>query len=150
MPKIKDYKGKTERGFKGVGLKNKEEENSGQSKIDAMADTAGSAGNLDCEKESVEKENGCVEGKICAVTAVEPKNSAEGSGKMVLWVLPTHGEPCEGATSSGGDCGYASEHYLINNEGQITAWCKTHLKKILAAYDQNKFIVTYGLGDGDN
>jgi P4 family phage/plasmid primase-like protien len=150
LPKIKEHKGKTERSFKGIGLKNKEEDNSGQSKIDAAADTAGSAGNLVCEKEFVEKENGFVEVKICAESAVEPKNSAEGSFKMVLRVLPSQGEPCEGATSGGGDCGYASEHYLTDKEGQKTAWCKAHLKKILAAYDLNKFTVTYGLGDSDN
>ncbi len=75
LPKIKDHKGKTERGFKGIGLKNKEEENAGQRKIDAMADAADAADNLESEKESLENENCCVEGKISAETAAESRNS---------------------------------------------------------------------------
>ena len=80
---------------------------------------------------------------VSAVDAVQQENGTDNSGKGVLLVLPSHGEPCEGSNSAGDSCGYGSEHYLINAEGQKTAWCKTHLKKILSSYDTTNYKVQY-------
>jgi hypothetical protein len=78
------------------------------------------------------------------------KSSNENSARKVLVVLPSHGEPCDGANSAGSGCSYGSEHYLINAEGQKSAWCSTHLRKILTAYDSRNYTVQYGLKDNDN
>ena len=149
MPKIKDFKGKTERGFRGIRLKNKPEENVEQSKLSDVALSAGTADNLESKKEDAEKENIFFEEKKCAAsaeTAVELKNSAD---KLVLRVLPSLGEPCEGTNSAGCDCGYASEHYLVSGQGKKTAWCRTHLKSILSAYDPKSYVIEYGLKVGE-
>lgn len=55
----------------------------------------------------------------------------------------------EGSTSAGDSCGYASEHYLINSQGEKYAWCASHLK-ILAGYDLNKHTIVYGYDKGEN
>ena len=148
MPKISEYKTRTERGFKGIELKEKTEDVEAQTRIDCVAGVANVAGSLDQKKISVEASENFFEPKKYAEAAtpsLDPKSSSESSGKLALRVLPSQGEPCEGATSAGGDCGYASEHYLISPEGTKSAWCREHLKKILSAYDPKSYDIYYGL-----
>ncbi len=78
--------------------------------------------------------------------ASQPENTSE-KPKKALTVLPSHGEPCEGTTSSGDNCGFGSEYYLLNAEGQKSAWCKTHLDNILSAYATANYTVGYGMGE---
>jgi hypothetical protein len=151
MPKVKEYKTRTERGFLGIGLKSKEQSQEAQTKIDAVADVAEVAGGLEPKKNAGEAGGNFVERKISAEVAtalLEQKNSAGCSGKLVLRVLPSQGEPCEGANSAGCDCGFGSEHYLISAEGNKSVWCTTHLNKILSAYDPTSYEIRYGL-EGD-
>ena len=151
MPKVKEYKTRTERGFLGIGLKSKEQSQEAQTKIDAVADVAEVAGSLEPKKITPKADEDFVERKISAEAAtvlLKQKNSAGCSDKLVLRVLPSQGEPCEGANSAGCDCGFGSEHYLISPEGNKSAWCKAHLNKILSAYDPTSYEIHYGL-EGD-
>ena len=150
MPKVKEYKTRTERGFMGIGLKSREQSQEVQIKIDAVAEVAGVAGSLEPKKIASKTGDDFVERKISAEAAtalLEQKNSVDSSGKLVLRVLPSQGEPCEGADSAGCDCGFGSEHYLISPEGK-SVWCKAHLNKILSAYDPTSYEIHYGL-EGD-
>jgi uncharacterized short protein YbdD (DUF466 family) len=150
MPKVKEYKTRTERGFMGIGLKSKEQSQEVQTKIDAVAEVADVASSLDPKKIKLKADDDFVECKISAKAAtalLEQKNSADNSGKLVLRVLPSQGEPCEGANSAGCDCGFGSEHYLISPEGNKSVWCKAHLNKILLAYDPASYEIHYGLED---
>jgi P4 family phage/plasmid primase-like protien len=152
-PKVEEYRTRTERGFKGIGLKNQEEEEEAQRKIDGVTEVTGATDNLEGGKVSQKTKDGFSEAKKCDVAVIsgtEQNNCVDCSGKVVLRVLPSQGEPCEGATSAGGDCGFGSEHYFFGSEGQRSAWCDNHLRKILSAYDQNKYTIIYGLSDGDN
>jgi hypothetical protein len=109
--------------------------------------------NLNCKKilsSAEEKKNQLEKPAISVVTEVASKSSKENIARKVLIVLPSHGEPCEGANSDGSNCNYGSEQYLINSEGQKSAWCQKHLKKILTAYDTTNYTVQYGLKGNDN
>ena len=146
MAKVKDFNSKQEgRGFKSIRLKNEEEkecEATVQTLLEAEAVEAAAAGNLNSKEEvsGVEVGSGAVDlGVAAAAPVADPK---------VVRVLPSQGEPCQGATAAGGDCGYASEHYLVEPDGQKSAWCKGHLKRILSAYDPTNFSVDYGGGEG--
>ncbi|HLN88915.1 MAG TPA: hypothetical protein VK253_02505, partial [Candidatus Binatia bacterium] len=151
MPKIKEYRIKTERGFKGVRLKEKvEAETEAQSKLDSVAEIPGSAGNLNCKNSLPEAADVFVLSKNCA-EPVTNSTDTKNSSRLVIRVLPSRGEPCEGSTSAGGDCGFGSEHYLINPQGNRSAWCKNHLKTILSSYDLEAYEICYGMdgvGDG--
>ena len=90
------------------------------------------AGSLEPKKITPKADEDFVERKISAEAAtvlLKQKNSAGCSDKLVLRVLPSQGEPCEGANSAGCDCGFGSEHYLISPEGDKSAWCKAHTKQ---------------------
>jgi P4 family phage/plasmid primase-like protien len=150
-PKIREHKG-TERGFKGIRLKDPEQKRDVQTRIGDSAPSADSASNLEPKKENAEKEYILLEPEKCAVTAetaVEPKDSIEPSAKKMLRVLPSKGEHCEGSTSAGECCGYSSESYLINEEGKQSCWCHTHLTRILSGYDSKSYTTIYGLGDAE-
>ena len=117
--------------------------------LDAVTGAAEAAGNLAQKKQNEEKINPQKQFEKPAASdtaAAEPKNSPENSAKKVFRALPSHYEPCEGANSAGGNCGFASEHYLIGSEGQRSAWCRNHLRKI----DQNQYTIIYGIGDGES
>ncbi len=147
MPKISEYKTRTERGFRGLELKPKSQEMEAQAKIDEVASMADVAGNLDHKEIVVEESERCFAPKNCAEPAtdtLDSKKSLDSPNRAVLRVLPSLGEPCEGSTSAGGDCGFGSEHYLINPEGTKSAWCSNHLKKILSAYDPSNYTIEYG------
>ena len=154
MPKIKDYQSKQEgRGFKGIRLKNKEADSTVQAQLKTEATEAEVADNLTSKKNNGITEINSAQLEKCVAcdsTDSQPKESIDCSGKMVLRILPSHGEPCEGANSAGGDCGFASEQYLLGSEGQRSVWCSTHLRKILSGYDQNQYAIIYGPGDGEN
>jgi hypothetical protein len=134
----------------GIGLKSREQSQEVQTKIDAVAEVAGVAGSLEPKKIASKTGDDFVERKISAEAAtslLEQKNGVDSSGKLVLRVLPSQGEPCEGADSAGCDCGFGSEHYLISPEGNKSVWCKAHLNKILSAYNPASYEIHYGLED---
>jgi P4 family phage/plasmid primase-like protien len=154
-PKIREHKG-TERGFKGLRLKDPQQRVDAQTKIDSTALTADTAGNLEIKKEPDSKEinfsfaEKCAESAEPAATAptvYNAKSSPELAEKKVLRVLPSKGEPCQATNSAGGNCGYASQNYLINAEGERSCWCPTHLKRILSGYDPNTHTINYETGD---
>jgi P4 family phage/plasmid primase-like protien len=151
MPKVKDFNSKQEgRGFKGIRLKNTEDkecEDTVQTQLDTEAVEAAATGKLNSKKEVAGVEIGFADVELSVATAAhvaDPKNAC----RKVLRVLPSQGEPCEGATTAGGNCGYASEHYLIDCDGQKSAWCMIHLKRILSAYDLSNFTVGVGESEG--
>jgi phage/plasmid-associated DNA primase len=154
MPKIKDHKTKTgARGFKGISLRAGGDATASGQRTLETAEVAETAHILVPKTECSEAQNENCQTEKCAATAASAatkENSADQKAKKVLRVLPSHGEPCEGTTSAGGSCGYASEHYLIGAEGKKTAWCKTHLKNILSAYDTTNYTIQYGTENKNN
>jgi hypothetical protein len=136
-----------------TGLKGQEEEEAAQTKIDSVTEVTGASGILEHGKVSAEYEDNFSGAKKCDIPVTADtgqKNSVDCSGKMMLRVLPSHGEPCEGSNSAGGDCGFASEHCLIGSKSQRSVWCSTHLRKILSGYDQNQYAIIYQPSDGEN
>jgi P4 family phage/plasmid primase-like protien len=152
-PKVKEFDSKREgRGFKGIRLKSQEDRklyDNGQIPLDSDPGAAAAAGLKNFSKNPVATtEDNLEDSEKCAASAAGAADSGfdEGRERKILRVERSGGEPCEGATSGGGDCGFGSEYYLLSPEGQRSAWCNTHLKLVLSMYDSKGYDIKYGSG----
>ena len=76
---------------------------------------------------------------LASAVTVTPSLEAD---KLTVLIQPSHGEPCEGSTSGGDDCPFASESYMINPDGQKSTWCASRLKLVLSMHDPSSCCIS--------
>jgi len=121
-----------------------------------VAEKAGKTDVTNCKNENSRDENSfsqMPEPAAPASFAVKTEKSPlqenrtfESFPRKVVIVEPSHGEPCEATSSTGSDCGYASEVYLIDPDGGKYVFCKAHLERVLQSYNPKSYDIERGSG----